>query len=117
MLTLYNADVLLAISSVGICGSDLKYWAYGKCGRFSMDGQPMVIGHEAAGMVKEVGTNVKHLQPGDRVAIEPGISCKNCDFCQSKRYNLCKKMKFCATPPVHGNLCKFYIHDADFCFK
>lgn len=105
------------MSAVGICGSDLKYWAYGKCGRFSLDGSPMVIGHEAAGVVREVGASVSKLSPGDRVAIEPGISCKKCEHCISGRYNLCKSMRFCATPPVHGNLCQFYVHDADFCFK
>jgi len=77
----------------------------------------MVIGHEAAGVVAETGNDVKHLKPGDLVAIEPGVSCKTCDHCQSGRYNLCKEMRFCATPPVHGNLCRYYVHDADFCFK
>ncbi|XP_076815676.1 sorbitol dehydrogenase-like [Clavelina lepadiformis] len=110
-------EVLLSISAVGICGSDLKYWAYGKCGRFSLEGNPMVIGHEASGVVEKIGRDVKQLEPGDRVAIEPGVSCKKCDFCKSGRYNLCKKMRFCATPPVHGNLCRYYVHDADFCFK
>lgn len=110
-------DVKIKISSVGICGSDVKYWKYGKCGRFKLDGVPMVIGHEAAGVIESIGTNVKHLKPGDRVAIEPGVPCKSCEICDTGRYNLCPEMKFCATPPVHGNLCQFYVHDADFCFK
>lgn len=110
-------DVLLAISSVGICGSDLKYWAYGSSGRFKLDGKPMIIGHEASGIVKEVGKNVKHLNPGDRVAIEPGVPCKSCVLCKSGRYNLCKDVKFCGTPPIDGNLSKYNVHDADFCYK
>uniref|UniRef100_H2Y2K6 Sorbitol dehydrogenase n=1 Tax=Ciona intestinalis TaxID=7719 RepID=H2Y2K6_CIOIN len=114
---LKNNDVLLSISAVGICGSDLKYWAYGKCGRFNLEGKPMVIGHEAAGVVVQVGSSVKSLQVGDRVAIEPGVSCKTCSHCKSGRYNLCPEMRFCATPPVHGNLCQYFVHDADFCFK
>ena len=54
---------------------------------------------------------------GDRVAIEPGVPCRYCDFCKSGRYNLCKDVVFCATPPHDGNLCRYYTHAADFCFK
>ena len=64
-----------------------------------------------------IGKNVKHLQPGDRVAIEPGVACRMCDYCKNGKYNLCPEMKFCATPPYHGNLCRYYAQDADFCFK
>lgn len=111
-----SEDVLLAMRSVGICGSDIKYWAYGKCGRFSLDG-PMVIGHEASGQVLALGSNVKHLKIGDRVAVEPGVPCRKCRVCKHGRYNLCADVQFCATPPVHGNLCRYYVHPADFCFK
>ena len=58
-----------------------------------------------------------HLKPGDRVAIEPGVACRKCDYCKTGKYNLCPEMKFCATPPYHGNLCRYYAQDADFCFK
>lgn len=51
------------MGSVGICGSDIKYWKYGKCGRFVMD-KPMVIGHEASGTVVKTGSNVKDLAVG-----------------------------------------------------
>ena len=40
-----------------------------------------------------------------------------CDYCKNGKYNLCPEMKFCATPPYHGNLCRYYAQDADFCFK
>lgn len=66
--------------------------------------EPMVIGHECAGIIEEVGSEVKTLVPGDRVALEPGISCWRCDLCKEGRYNLCPEMKFFATPPVHGSL-------------
>lgn len=66
--------------------------------------EPMVIGHECAGIVEEVGSAVKHLAPGDRVALEPGISCGRCSYCKLGTYNLCPEMKFFATPPVHGSL-------------
>lgn len=66
--------------------------------------EPMVIGHECAGIIDEVGSEVKTLVRGDRVALEPGISCWRCDLCKEGRYNLCPEMKFFATPPVHGSL-------------
>ncbi|KAK7105824.1 sorbitol dehydrogenase-like [Littorina saxatilis] len=109
-------DVLLAVGSVGICGSDLKYWKSGQCGRFTVT-QPMVIGHEASGTVVKAGPAVTNLKPGDRVAVEPGVPCRNCKVCRHGRYNLCPDVKFCATPPVDGNICRFYSHPADFCFK
>lgn len=71
----------------------------------------MVIGHECAGVIEEIGSSVKDLVPGDRVALEPGISCWRCTQCKEGRYNLCPDMKFFATPPVHGSLAnqvKFY---------
>lgn len=51
------------MGSVGICGSDIKYWKYGQCGRFILN-KPMVLGHEASGTVVQVGPGVKHLKQG-----------------------------------------------------
>lgn len=109
-------EVLLQMGCVGICGSDVHYLVHGRIGDFVVN-KPMIIGHEAAGVVVKLGKNVKNLKVGDRVAIEPGVSCRTCTFCKTGRYNLCKDMVFCATPPVHGNLRRFYKHAADFCFK
>ena len=64
----------------------------------------MVIGHEAAGTVIETGSQVNTCQVGDHVALEPGVSCGQCQLCKTGRYNLCPDMKFFATPPVHGSL-------------
>ena len=69
--------------------------------------EPMVIGHECAGIVEEIGSEVKHLSVGDRVALEPGIFCGHCSQCKEGRYNLCDDMKFFATPPVHGSLAHY----------
>ncbi|GJQ69295.1 hypothetical protein Trydic_g6429 [Trypoxylus dichotomus] len=109
-------QVLLRMEAVGICGSDVHYLVKGYIGQFVVR-QPMVIGHEASGTVVEVGKNVKNLKPGDRVAIEPGVPCRRCSYCKEGRYHLCPDMVFCATPPIHGNLARYYVHDADFCFK
>ena len=109
-------QVLLQMDSVGICGSDVHYWTHGAIGDFIVRA-PMVLGHEAAGVVTEVGSAVTHLKAGDRVAIEPGVPCRMCKLCKTGVYNLCPDMQFCATPPVHGNLCRYYVHAADFCYK
>ena len=109
-------DVLLSMGPVGICGSDIKYWKEGKCGIFTLS-TPMIMGHEGAGTVLEIGPKVTHLHPGDRVAIEPGVPCRKCKLCKTGKYNICPEVFFCATPPDDGNLCKYYTHPADFCYK
>ncbi|KAK4280407.1 hypothetical protein QN277_012035 [Acacia crassicarpa] len=109
-------DVRVRMKAVGICGSDVHYLKTLRCADFIVK-EPMVIGHECAGIIEEIGSEVKHLVPGDRVAIEPGISCWRCDLCKDGRYNLCPDMKFFATPPVHGSLANQIVHPADLCFK
>jgi len=109
-------QVLIRMQKVGICGSDVHYWTNGAIGSFILE-SPMILGHESSGVVEEVGENVKHLQPGDRVAIEPGVPCRYCSFCKEGRYNLCPDIAFCATPPFDGSLSRFYVHAADFCYK
>ncbi|XP_022824432.1 sorbitol dehydrogenase-like [Spodoptera litura] len=109
-------EVLLRMDCVGICGSDVHYWQSGACGHFVLK-EPMIMGHEASGVVAKLGANVKNLKVGDRVAIEPGVPCRYCEFCKTGRYHLCPDMVFCATPPVHGNLARYYKHAADFCYK
>ncbi|EFN71779.1 Sorbitol dehydrogenase [Camponotus floridanus] len=109
-------EVLLEMGCVGICGSDVHYLVNGRIGDFILK-KPMIIGHESSGTVAKLGKNVKNLKVGDRVGIEPGVPCRICNFCKEGRYNLCKDIVFCATPPVHGSLRRFYKHAADFCFK
>lgn len=77
----------------------------------------MVLGHESAGVVAAVGENVTHLKVGDAVAMEPGVPCGTCEMCKTGKYNLCPLVKFFATPPYDGSLCKYVNHSADFCYK
>ncbi|VVA37062.1 PREDICTED: sorbitol [Prunus dulcis] len=109
-------DVLIRLKAVGICGSDVHHFKNMRCADFVVK-EPMVIGHECAGFVEEVGSEVKHLVPGDRVALEPGINCKRCELCKQGRYNLCPEMKFFGSPPTHGCLANQVVHPGDLCFK
>src|SRR5215471_5914914 len=109
-------DVKIAIHTVGICGSDVHYYEYGNIGPFVVK-EPMVLGHEAAGTVVEVGAQVKHLKPGDRVCMEPGIPDPNSRATRLGLYNLDPAVRFWATPPVHGCLRPSVVHPAAFTFK
>lgn len=109
-------EVLVKIEYVGICGSDLHYYESGRIGDFIVE-PPFVLGHEAGGVVVETGSDVTHLKPGDRVALEPGKTCGKCEFCKEGKYNLCKDVIFFATPPVDGVFQEYVAHEAELCFK
>lgn len=112
-------EVSLATHTVGICGSDVKYWQTGKIGPFVVRA-PMILGHETSAVVLEVGDEVRRqgkLAPGDRVAVEVGLPCGSCNYCKSGRYNLCLQMAFAATPPHDGTLTRYFNHPADYCFR
>ncbi|KAL9115989.1 MAG: hypothetical protein Q9227_000357 [Pyrenula ochraceoflavens] len=109
-------DVLVEVKYTGICGSDVHYWQHGSIGRFVLK-EPMVLGHESAGVVARVGPAVKDLKVGDHVAMEPGLPCRYCVRCKEGKYNLCADMAFAATPPFDGTLAKYFVLADDFCFK
>ena len=111
-------EVLVQIEYVGICGSDVHYFHTGCCGSYKVDlSQDFMLGHECAGTVVKVGEGVKDLKVGDRVALEPGITCGKCEFCKSGHYNLCPDVVFLATPPVQGCYEQFIAFPEDMCFK
>ena len=109
-------EVLIRIKKVGICGSDVHYFVYGKIGTHVVK-PPFILGHEASGEVAGVGEGVLGLRPGDRITMEPGIPCGHCKACRTGHYNLCPDMKFWATPPVQGVLSEYAVHKADFCYR
>ena len=78
--------------------------------------EPLILGHESAGIIVRCGTQVKNIKVGDRVAIEPGVPCQSCGFCRGGKYNLCNEMRFAATPPIDGTLATYYTVPEDFCF-
>ena len=109
-------DVKVKVHTVGICGSDVHYYTHGKIGPFVVR-EPMVLGHEAAGTVVEVGENVTGLKVGDRVCMEPGIPNLASRASKLGMYNVDPSVKFWATPPVHGCLTPYVVHPAAFTFK
>mmetsp|Transcript_78232 Transcript_78232/g.142336 ORF Transcript_78232/g.142336 Transcript_78232/m.142336 type:complete len:396 (+) Transcript_78232:26-1213(+) len=121
-------QVQLSMNCVGICGSDMAYWAKGLAGGFVpldfsekglSQGYCGRLGHESAGTVLRVGDDVTNLKVGDRVALEPGVPCGACKVCRQGRYNLCPKMQFIgsAVNRVPGAMCKVFNHAADYCYK
>jgi D-xylulose reductase len=109
-------DVRVAIRTVGICGSDVHYYQHGAIGPFVVR-EPMVLGHEASGVVTEAGRLVGHLKGGDRVCMEPGIPDPESSESRMGYYNLDPAVRFWATPPVHGCLTASVVHPADFTYK
>lgn len=109
-------EVLVGVKAVGICGSDVHYFKHGRIGDFIVE-KPLILGHESAGEIVEIGEGVKNWRIGERVAIEPGVPCRKCKFCKEGRYNLCKDMVFMATPPVDGAFTEYIAYPADFLFR
>ncbi len=108
--------VLIKIKAVGICRSDVHYFVHGRIG-VQIIKKPLVLGHEAAGLVVEIGKGVKNIKLGDKVALEPGIFCGKCVQCKTGHPNLCKKVKFFGTPPVNGTFLEYVVHPAKMLFK
>jgi L-iditol 2-dehydrogenase len=105
-------EVVVRVHAVGVCGSDTHYFEHGRIGRFVVEA-PLVLGHEAAGVVVAVGASVDPARVGQRVSMEPGVPCRACEQCLAGRYNLCPDMVFHATPPVDGSLAELVaIHHA-----
>ena len=109
-------DVRIALRRVGVCGSDIHYYAHGGIGPFIVR-EPMVLGHEASGEVVEVGSAVTGLATGDRVCMEPGIPDPRSRAARLGIYNLDPAVRFWATPPVHGVLRPTVVHPAEFTFR
>jgi L-idonate 5-dehydrogenase len=89
----------------GICGSDLHYYQHGGFGTVRIT-EPMVLGHEVAGVIEAVGAAVGRFQAGDRVAISPSRPCGLCRYCQQGLQNHCLDMRYYGsamrTPHVQG---------------
>ena len=108
-------EVVVAVERVGICGSDLHYYEHGENGGNVVE-EPIVLGHESAGRVAAAGEAVTDLEVGDRVTVEPGVPCGDCDQCRSGTYNLCSDVTFMGSPPDHGAFREYVAWPADFVY-
>ena len=116
MPTPRSDEVLVEVRAVGVCGSDVHYYEHGRVGRYVLE-QPMVLGHEAAGVIVALGAAVTGHRVGDRVALEPGIPCRRCRSCRTGHYNLCADVRFFATPPVDGAFARYVTIPEDFAHR
>ncbi|BFZ62700.1 hypothetical protein YB2330_003810 [Saitoella coloradoensis] len=113
-------EVQVAPKATGICGSDLHYYAHGANGLFVVK-EPLILGHESAGVVTAIGADVTNFKVGDRVALEAGMPCSTCKMCRMGRYNLCDGMQFRSSakrfPHCDGYLCERVNQHIDFTHK
>ncbi|MGS4946520.1 NAD(P)-dependent alcohol dehydrogenase [Meridianimarinicoccus sp. RP-17] len=109
-------EVRIAVDTVGICGSDVHYYTHGRIGPFVVTA-PMVLGHEASGVVVETGPGVTGLSVGDRVCMEPGIPDMTSRAAKLGVYNVDPAVRFWATPPIHGCLTPEVVHPAAFTYR
>jgi L-iditol 2-dehydrogenase len=90
-------DVLVRVTAVGICGSDLHWWSEGAIGDARL-ARPLVLGHEGAGVI------VDGPRRGQRVAIDPAIPCETCRACRDGYRNLCYRIRFAGHGQTDGML-------------
>jgi L-iditol 2-dehydrogenase len=109
-------EVLVRVHRVGVCGSDVHYYTHGRIGGFIVE-KPIVLGHEMAGIIEDVGAGVDRKRVGQRVAVEPGVPDRTCEWCRRGRYNLCPNVQFMATPPFDGALADYIVTPEDFAFE
>ena len=107
-------EVLVRVKAVGLCGSDLHWWNEGNI-HGTPAAYPQILGHEPVGEVAETGAGVRGLKPGDRVAIEPSLTCGHCEFCLAGRHNLCVRSRFMGGPDAAGFLQEYRVVPAHNC--
>lgn len=112
-------QVLIKPTFTGICGSDVHYFQHGYCGNF-VPKRPFALGHEFAGVIESIGSNVEGLQVGDEVAVDPSMPCGSCKHCRSGHYNLCLSMRYFGSascdPHIDGAMGQFLIAPAKNCY-
>ena len=125
-------EVCIGVHTVGICGSDIEYYLHNRIGSFIPRG-PLVLGHELSGEVVAAGSPPEStplstapgagghgVEVGSRVAIDPSMPCRVCDYCRSGRHNLCTNLKFIGTaatvPHLAGGFARYVVVPRANCF-
>jgi L-iditol 2-dehydrogenase len=109
-------DVRIRVAAVGVCGSDMHYYREGRIGS-QVVRYPFIVGHECAGVVESVGPAVRRVRPGDRVAVDPAMSCGACDQCRAGRHHTCRKIRFLGCPgQAEGALAEHLVMPEACCF-
>jgi L-iditol 2-dehydrogenase len=109
-------DVLVRIKTVGVCGSDIHYYTIGRIGSQVVE-FPFIVGHETAGIVEQTGKKVTRVKAGQRIAIDPAVSCGKCDQCKAGRENTCRELRFLGAPKqLEGCLCEYVVLPEKNCF-
>lgn len=113
-------ELQIAIKATGLCGSDLHYYQH-YCNGDIQVREPLCLGHESAGVVVDVGSQVDSFNVGDRVALEVGLPCRECESCRKGRYNICQQLRFRSSaktfPHFQGTLQERVNHPASWCHK
>lgn len=111
-------EVLVKVRAAGICGSDLHYYAHGRCGNF-IPTRPFILGHEFAGEIVASGDEKNESLVGTRVAVDPSRPCGRCKLCRQGRYNLCPDMVYFGSasvvPPSDGCFAEYVVAPARNC--
>ena len=110
-----DTDVLIKMKVIAVCGSDVHYYVSGKIGNQVVE-YPFPVGHECAGIVEKTGKAVTHVKPGDRIAIEPAMSCGKCDQCLAGRPHTCRNIKFLGCPKqAEGSMSEYIVMPEENC--
>lgn len=107
-------EALIRVQAVGVCGSEIHYYKEGRIGSAVVD-KPVIPGHEFSGVVAATGQGVEGLEPGQRVAVEPGAPCWRCESCRQGKYHVCLHMRFCGMPGQDGAYCDYMAWPAIHC--
>jgi len=112
----HDGDVLLRVHSVGVCGSDAHYFSSAKVGDIHVP-YPLVLGHECSAIVEETGKSATKFKKGDRVVVDPAITCGKCDQCRAGRFHTCRRVQFLSYPgQLDGCLAEFIVVPEANCF-